>query len=260
MASDYFEKNQERFVSIPNTNKKRNEDIPSDVLDLEQLIDFLYRCSRVAVNREISHSLNNFLTLLSIQQSMLMRALQSGNSGNAMKQASKIGDAIKKIEEFTRTLSTEIQITPNLEKAEVNNIITNIVNLIRRLPSFATCAVSLDLGGDSKHDLVDINAIRMALLSFLKISTVHFINPIVTINTNRDSKTGFFYIHAAANEGQYPEGVEDKKEIPTTSGLKLGEIPLRTMQRIIQSLNTNIQIDLAKSGELGFTCIITPLS
>ncbi len=245
---------------MPNTNKKRNEDLPPDVSGLEQLIDFLYRSSRAAVNREMSHSLNNFLTLLSIQQSMLMRALQSGNSENAMKQASKIGDAVRKIEEFTRTLSAEIQITPNLEKAEVNNIITNIVNLIRRLPSFATCTVTLNLDEDFKHDQVDINAIRMVLLSFFKISTVHYINPIVTINSNRDSKTGFFYIHAAANEGQEPEGVEDKKEIATTLGLKLGEIPLRTVQKIIQSLNTNIQIDLAKSGELGFTCIITPLS
>lgn len=242
------------------TIKERKEDLPPDVSDLEQLIEFLYLYSRVALNKEISHSLNNFLTVLSIQQSMLLRSLQSGDTEKAMNRVITIGKVVKNLEEFTTALSADIQITPKLEEVEVNKIITDIVDLIRRLPSFAKCEVSLQLVENSKKYLVDINAIRIVLLSFLKMSTTLYLSPIVSINTNRDSKTGFFYIHASAKEGNKPELMEGEKEIPITTGLKLGEIPLRTIQSIIQSLNTNIQMDLAKSGEFGFTCMITPTS
>lgn len=240
------------------TIKEQKEDLPLDVSDLEQLVEFLYRYSRVAVNREISHSINNFITTLPIQLSMLVRSLRAADFEKAMDRTTKISKMIKIMEEYSTSLSMAVKIKPILEKANVNTIIIDTVKFIQQLPSFAKSEISLQLSKITKSFPVDINAIRIMLLSLLRISSTQYLSPYVSISTSTDSETGIIYIHAHAKDRQKTKTGKIEEESSHNMGQKLGEISLQTMQNIIHSLNNNVRMDLEKSGQLGFSCTIIP--
>lgn len=242
---------------MPTDDQKRNENIPVDITKIEELFELMYLYSRLAINREISHSINNSLTALSVQHTLLMKAVHSGDQKKVTQRLKVINKVIKNLETFSSTLATTVQITPKQREVPVNRIVVDTVELARKLLSLKNCKIFLHLSEDSDSLTVDVDSIRMLFLAFLKISSFTYSTPIISITTGRHSKTGSFTIHASAKESEQAASKKLEKETLNGVGLRLGEISLTTVKRIIQSLNKNIEISLPTSEELGFTCTIS---
>lgn len=244
-------------MSTPDKNIKENISLTGS--QLEDIFELLYRYSRLAINREITHSINNTLTALSVQKTLMMHAVRSGDYKKMVQRLEAINKAIYNLEEFSSTLATSVQITPKPKEVSINQGIVNIVKFAKELTSLKHCEFFLDLYEEADILLIDFDSIKVLLLSFFKLATHTYTTPVLSLRTAKNSDRGTFLIKAIAKEGQKDSTKPLRKGDVRDVGLKLGEISLTTMKRMIQSIHKNIEIHLMDDKDLGFTCEISSI-
>ena len=239
----------------PDNKKKRKSD-PVDSSSIEEYYNLLVRYTRLAINIDISHSLNNFLTTLSVRHTLLKNALSSGDEEKISLRMKALNKAIKNLGDFSTTLATSIHIPSKPTKVKVNRVIKDTVETARSMVSMENFEITLSLSEDSDSVIIDVDSLRILLLSFLFLSRRYYSSPDVLLQSQRNRKPDSLTIEAKTKERDPAAMKTNEKKTINNVGKTLGEIPFITLQRILQSSNKNIRLDIPKSKELGFSCTI----
>lgn len=240
------------------TNKNSLKQGLQNLSDYERLFDLIYRYSKAAMAREIAHSMNNSLTVLSMQRDILEGALRKEHSTNALKRAEDMREAINNLCELSENLVKSTELPRLQENVSVNEIVEETLTYAQLFPYLSKCLISLRLTDEPSVYEVDSHSIKMLLLSFVQKSGRVYSKPLISISTTSDKKSGGFFIYANAQDQETPGLAELEGDIPRTVGSRPGEIPLRKMKWLIESINSNVQLSLTEEDNIGFTCFIAP--
>lgn len=241
---------------VDNNNSKQSW---LDILQIERYFDSIYRYSKAANSREIAHSINNILTVLTMQNAMLIRSLDDGKTAKAIQRAEVIREVLNDLRNLSENLAKEKHITPFLQDVFINNIVKETLSFAQIFPNLSECEILIDLKSEPDVCYIEPDSIRMLLLSFLQNSTSIYSKPDISISTFIDKESGNIILEAIATEGEEHGLDEVMKEKPEKVGSKPGEIPLRSMKGFVESLNSNVQLFLIEKERFGFTCHITPI-
>ncbi|MCH8012784.1 MAG: HAMP domain-containing histidine kinase [Candidatus Marinimicrobia bacterium] len=241
--------------------KKNNKSNLSslDLIQIQSFFDSIYRYSNAINSREIAHSINNILTVLSMQHAMLIRSLNDGKTAKAIQRAEVIREVLNDLRNLSENLAKEKHITPFLQDVFINNIVNETLSFAQIFPNLSECEILIDLMSEPDVCHIEPDSIRMLLLSFLQNATSIYSKPDISISTFIDKESGKIILEAIAKEGEQPGLDEFMKEKPEKVGSKPGEIPLRFMKGFVESLNSNVQLFLIERERFGFTCHITPI-
>ncbi len=200
----------------------------NDHHDIE-LLDTIYLYSRIAINREFSHTINNVVTSLSIQRSMLEKNLSDGDLEKARARIEKVTRALNKIETFSSEIPSLIQTGYTPESVNMIPFFKKEIDQIKLNPTFNLVNVQLVCGQEDINCKVDgrfiqtllyivfTHAVRMAKAPELQVTYT---------GTNEEGYAQFlFQLYDGKSRLPNPDS--------TVINAVFGDIPLTYMSRII---------------------------
>jgi hypothetical protein len=209
---------------------------------VEALIEYLYSLSHLAAKREIAHALNNSLTPLSIQHAMLTRAIQSGDTEKALARVETIGQALKKIAQFSESLMTTNLIPFQMARSNINELVKEVLLFAASVPSIVNVKCRLDLCSEVESILVDPNMIGAILMWFLKQMANCYEHPLVVIKTKWDMTAKICQLQIHTPGESKATFNAHRQTLLQNSGAVLGGIPFERLRRIICSVYRGVEL------------------
>ncbi len=223
-----------------NNNNFQNDkgDISPDFDFVKQLIQY----SMMAAYRETAHSINNLLTSLSIQQSMVKNHLKTGNLNSALERMENLERSLQKMVDFSRNIASKIEIISTVTEADMNQVISQTIRMSERMIENPRWTVRTRLCPLSRKYKTDVTLIKILIFTYLSSCHRLYDNPEIFIESDFSPQPDTFTIRGSVE--RFSSISEGSGNIPRQSGGMVGEIPLVTMKRIIQSLSSQAELTI----------------
>jgi len=227
------------------------------MLDDSTLGDFfnlIYRQGQTFTEHEIAHSINNHLSVLSMQINMMSRGLAQGDAEIVQRKIAEITETAKRIQSFARTLSDPGENSANLSSIDLDAVVRETLGFIRVLPALANVQVEY---ANPDHAIIvncDAEGIKLVLISFLYSARQVVEHPLVhlSIDEKMVPRDAVQLVCELLNE---PSAGESLK-YPLENSHHPGAAPMRQLKRILESESNNLQLTLMDGDCLRLICTI----
>ncbi len=162
-------------------------DIKNDCADL---LNLLLKYSNKITMRDISHSLNNFLTPIQIKQQLLSLSIDSDSQPDEAQKVTDLGNNITKLKEYSAGLITTSVIKNRDDTSSMKDMLSQIESDLHKLGISKFCILKSRVDINISNINVDKDIIKVLLLIFIIETVVKLksteITAIGTINESRN--------------------------------------------------------------------------
>ncbi len=209
---------------------------------LDDFSNVLYQFMKIAWEREYAHKLNNLISSLSMQQSMLDRALAQNDLDKVAQRSDKIRTAVNGLIEYVeeRTKSGTMHLT-KIKNPERMTLKEYFILLEKE---FGLDGITADPDYNFKQNCDMM--IKIILFIIFKQISAYFIKPEIFItqieNQIIKSTEIVIQVNGLPNDFTIGEFVNRK-----TIGEELGDVSLRMLQRIVGMLNKSYNMKIEET-------------
>ena len=224
--------------------------------DINSITEILSQYSRLAAYRESSHTINNLLTSAKIHVTMSRRYLEKGNSEGAIERIGKIDRSLDNLVKFSNEISRHISIPIKSYKNDIQKLIQESVETAKTLIKGFESLVDFDFDEFGKKIDIDPSLIKVLIISFLATGKRIYDSCDYQFKTNWDEDISQLKITGiTTNIGELNPISEDSLLI-RSSGPDIGEIPLSTMKRIIQTQFKHVNLQIPEIDKHEFILVL----
>ena len=229
--------------------------------EINSITEKLSQYSRLAAYQESSHTINNLLTSAKIHVTMSKRYLEKGNQEATIERLGKIDQSLDNLVRFSNEISGHISIPTESSKNDIQKLIQDSVEIATSLFKGFEFSVDFDFDEFGKDIDIDPSLIEVLIISFLATGKRMYNSCDYIFNTKwNDDRTQLKITGITTNIGELNPISEDSL-LARSSGSDIGEIPLSTMKRIIQTQfkHVNLQIPEIDKHEFILVLNLSPL-
>lgn len=191
-------------------NAKLFEDLRSTYEELREANEHIIRSERLALRgemaAEVSHELNNILTIAMSQAAALGLFIRQADRGNSERYLADLTGCIKRIGTFSENLLVRSSLKSELYPEQLNTLIANFASFVRSLKKFRNGTIVLDLEEGMPEVNVDKDQIQQTLLNLVKNAIEAYTEATITIRTSYDAALNTVHLSVSDNgPGLTPE-------------------------------------------------------
>ena len=258
---DLEKKVKERTIELENKNvilEQKQKELEESYKNLKEAQDHLIRSERLAVigemAAEISHELNNYLSVLVGRAQMLPALIDKDLKEKALESSGIILKQVQKMNRFTLGLVDSAAMNTKKKMCNVNDVIVNVVEFVKPQNKYDLTNFVLELDDKIPPFLLDGEQFQQILMNLYS-------------NAAAAIKEGNIYTKTSISKNEVvitvkddgpgiPEELADKIFIPGFSTKNGGHgFGLSVSQRIVE--NHSGKLELIEDGDTGATFRIT---
>lgn len=221
-----------------------------DIAKLGEFFRLLYGHGLSINEHEIAHTINNHLSVLSMQVNMVSRALTRNDTELVLRKVNEITDTAKRIQDFAQSLSEHEVNPPIFEQFDLNNVIQETLDFIKVLPMLSR--IGIDFSPTAGPVIVNsfADGVKLLLLSFFHSAVTITENPMVRISVEGNG-SGTKQLSVELGDSS---GLGNSLKFPMQTSSFPGATPMRQLKRILESETSNLQVKLQEGDCLGMIC------
>lgn len=214
--------------------------------EITSITEKLSQYSRLAAYGESSHTINNLLTSAKIHVTMSKRYLEKGDPEAAIERIGKIDHSLDNLVKFSNEISGHISIPTESSKNDIQKLIQESVEMAKTLINGFESSVDFEFDDIGKEIDIDPSLIHVMIISFLATGSRMYNSCDYIFNTKwNDDRTQLIITGNTINTGELNAKLDDSL-LSRSSGPEIGEIPLSTMKRIVQTQFTHVNLQIPR--------------
>lgn len=156
-------------VAIAIQNARLYENLRKAYNELQEANEHIVRSEKMVLRGEIAgevtHELNNILTIALIQCSMLQRSIRKGDPEKAENDLKVVTQQLRRMTNFAENLLIGTSHSSKMGLVHFNTIIRNFVAFIGVLPKYKGATINVELDEDMGEVNVDVDQFQQVLLN-----------------------------------------------------------------------------------------------
>lgn len=231
-------------------------DVSNEVRLKEQLIQSEKLAALGKLAAGVAHEINNPLTgILAYAEDLINEFPENSEQRNdiqvIIRETLRCRDIVRNLLDFSR------QDIPKFQVSEVNQIVENSMNLVKKLPQFKDIIIITSLKASLPRIFTDPQQLTQVILNFmLNAADAMKFKGTITLSTDFDKSNNKCIISVEDTGPGIPENLIDKIFEPFFSTKGTSGLGLAVSWGIIERHGGNIEVDTAESGGAIFRIII----
>ena len=190
-------------AAIAIQNARLYEDLKKTYEELKEANEHIIRSERMALRgemaAEVSHELNNILSIVLLQTESLRRHVRQADKENSEKLLDGVGESIRKIQVFAENLLVRSSLKSELFPFQLNDLIRDFAIFVKASKKFRTGKIVLDVNESLPEINGDKDQIQQVLLNLVKNAFEAYGEATVNIKTVFETQNKLVHLSVSDN-------------------------------------------------------------